>query len=1162
MIKEIIANQKINSETAMMQSYRVGKNKLEGEGENTVISMHSALNKTGTIDVFALDYSGTMHCILIDPNVSTGRTKLSLSGQLIKGIEVSPNLADPESPEAFYQRTFAWASAESTTSIYEIHINAEKKEIELELLGTIAANYESAKACIGCHVDGLFMVLNNVLIRLDAGHFEVCKTEIPGQVKPKMRQSSNGTWPLLSLVAAETSVIKGWEPLEFGSDTVFFENTWATSIDGVHPNNPQFDFCCYENADGRIQFYVVYLQLFGSEFETSQIGVTEVTLTNGNVPVKEKISEGFKIPSPEDFLPPQLKIMVERNSLGDTSIFTGVSIISDLYIPPVMGPFRIDTLSVQTHFTKTFLRAKPEDPLPAERSWTKMMPFSEDARYFNLVTCNRLPNSKFPMAYLVDNDFKIIEYYQRQYSDEKSYQKRWSSRTVEWSDANISERDQPLLEGKCFHTTIRIKDEYGEPVPLTEVFITPSNYYPSFLNGEFKQMTALQPQSVVTNEAGEISIEYELENSGHAPSLLVSTVKEGHNEYNSSSVFPDEAVYEKYKNISDQDLLSDTGGYQVIPPDKLAAVGAVKDALRQICSHEVEPIDFTDPIKGLERRLKPKPNQSPWVLDFTGNIPIFAEVDEDTFVRLREEYPDISSLADTTAFSELGFDPIGWAITTVGDAVESAANFGAEIVNFAVEGLNAVISFVMEDLKFSLVLELELVRDALGAVQVVFDQVGTVAGVVIGWTMNLLGFLFNWDEIKRMKTLIEGEYASGWNHFSEWITEQLSDSEEKLESLIDKISKGLSGPFQMTPEQGGDNKMDSFGTKGVMQLLPESAGPSINPINKFFDLATKELTQFAGGIHIDIPVEEVKVEFEKIQVKIQDKLVNEAEEAIERIKKVFDPPQEFAKKSFNELLTLIKESVLLFPELLTDIKEELVALANIIKTSITKVFEALMAEIYVPVLSSIYKGIFGTPMTILGLLSLLAAIPLSFAGLALGETVSIEAGCIVAAVMSCLSAIVAIGIDKIHKINGGDGIRATVLGFYFGMSILSTVILANTAGMSSDEMIFRYIYGILGVFGLMVGVIIEGLTEAGCRLFISILELLGGTVTCIISAIEIFIHENERLLLGGLLADSCRFIFSGGARLTGTFRVPAVAVANIGLGATAAGLYGAEAASQ
>ena len=1146
-------NHSFQTETAMMQSYRVGRNQLD----TSILTVESKLNKLGSIDLLTIDANQNLSCTYVDPDASTGRVKTTLTGKAINGVQVSPNLVDPEIPELYYQRAFAWSIGGGTT-IYEVKINSESKTIELETIGTVGIDLPDAKSSIGLHDDGLFLVLGNVIIRLDQGAFGYYKTGIPGIVKPRMKQSSNGSWPLVKLVAAESGNMKGWSGREVSGDTVLFNNVWGTGIDSIHSKYPQFDFSSCEDSEGKASFYQVNLgKVEGNRYAT-QLIVTEVIQENDTYVRSGIVSRDIELPVPDDNydwinIPPELKITAERNNVGDISIFTSISMVTYIYVPPYMGSIDIKQLSLKAHLTKTYLREKPEDPMPAHRSWTKMMPFHEEPMFNTFLTSNRLPNSKFPMTYIVSNEGRIIEYYQRQYADKNSYQKRWSTKTVEWDDASKPQEEEPLLEGKCFHTTIRLLDQYNEPIPLTEVFITPSNYYPCHLNGKFTQMTALTPQAVMTNAAGEISVEYELEHSGHAPSLTVSTNKDNNADANSKKVTPDEAVYERYKNVSDQDLLANLGGYQVIPPHLAGTVGAVGNAIRNICSHQLTSIENS---MG-DRKLEPNSNQSPWVLSFSEDIPSYREIDRKELEELKQQYPDISTFKDHPNFQDLGFNPFNWIATTIGDAIQAVVSTGAKIVEYIVDGIKAQINFVMDELQFSLALEIVVVRDALGFVQVIFDKVGTAAGTVIGWTMNLLGFLFNWDEIKRNKEMIENLYNSGWESMANEVDKRLQDPIQKIESLIATISSTLSGPFQMTPEQGGDKKMDSFGTGGIMDYLPANSGSAINPINKFFDLATNSSNLFAAKLNFQMDTSEIYAQLTQILAKIQSKLQLEGETAVNRLQELINPPAAFAEKTFNELLTIIKECILLVPEILTEIKGELATLTDKVRGLVRQAFEALKAEIYVPVLSSIYKGIFGTPMTVIGMISLLAAIPLSFAGFAFAEGISIETGCIVAGVMSCLSAIWAILLDGVHKMPDETRIFAGV--FYFAFTVVSMIVLGQTDGVKTDELAVRIVYVIFGVIGIIASCTIENATQDGCRIIIGGVELVGGAILCIMSAVEVFVHQNERFLLGGMLADSGRFVCCGGARLVDKLRLPVVIGVNVGLGGTAAGLYGHEA---
>lgn len=1148
-------NYSFQTETAMMQSYRVGRNQLD----TSVLTIESMLNKQGSIDIFTLEVNNNLTCTYVDPDASTGRVRTTLAGKEIVGVQVSPNLVDPETPELYYQRAFAW-SRDGGTTIHEIKINRESKTIELETVGTVGIDLSAAKSSIGLHDDGLFMVLGNVIIRLDQGAFGYYKTEIPGIVKPRMKQSSNGSWPLVKLVAAESGNMKGWSGREVSGDTVLFGNVWGTGIDSIHPKYPQFDFSVCEDSEGKASFYQLNLGKVEGKYNATQLIVTEVVQENDRYVRSGIISRDIELPIPDDNyewinIPPELKITAERNNVGDTSIFTSISMVTYIYVPPYMGAITIDQVSLKAHLTKTYLREKPEDPMPEHRSWTKMMPFHEEAMFNTILTSNRLPNSKFPMTYIVSNEGRIIEYYQRQYADKNSYQKRWSSKTVEWDDASKPQEEEPLLEGKCFHTTIRLVDEHKEPVPLTEVFITPSNYYPCLLNGKFTQMTALTPQAATTNAAGEISVEYELEHSGHAPSLVVSLEKEGHTEDNSEKVIPDDAVYKRYKTVSDQDLLANLGGYQVIPPHLSGAVGAVGNAIRNICSHQLTSIGNSMGTGG--RKLEPNPNQSPWVLSFSEGIPSYREIDQKELEELKQQYPDISTFRDHPNFQDLGFNPFNWIATTVGDAIEAVVSTGAQIVDYIVDGIKAQINFVMEELQFSLPLEIAVVRDALGFVQVIFDKVGTAAGTVIGWTMNLLGFLFNWDEIKRMKEMVENQYNAGWESMADGVTQRLHYTADNIESLIDHLSTTLSGPFQMSPEQGGDKKMDSFGTGGIMDLLPANSGSAINPINKFFDLATNPSSLFRGRINFEINTDEIRAQLAVIMAKIQSKLQAEGETTVNRLQELINPPEAFAEKTFNELLNLIKECILTVPEILTEIKTELKGLIEKVIGCVRQTFEALKAEVYIPVLSNIYKGIFGTPMTILGMIALLTAIPLSFSGTDFADTVSIEAACIVAAVMSCLSAILAILLDGVHHLVGD--FRTIPVACYFALTAVSMIVLAQTDGIKTDEVIIRIIYVVFAVSGLLASFAIQDLSKGDCKSLIGGVEAFGGTILTICCFVEIFVHKHERYLLGGMLADSGRFLICGGARLVDKFRIPVVVGVNVGLGGTAAGLYGHEA---
>jgi uncharacterized membrane protein len=351
--------------------------------------------------------------------------------------------------------------------------------------------------------------------------------------------------------------------------------------------------------------------------------------------------------------------------------------------------------------------------------------------------------------------------------------------------------------------------------------------------------------------------------------------------------------------------------------------------------------------------------------------------------------------------------------------------------------------------------------------------------------------------------------------------------------------------------------MDSFGTGGIMDFIPANSKPAINPINKFFDLATNSSNLLGARLNFKMDTSEIYAQLMQILAKIESKIEEQGETAVNRLQELINPPAAFAEKTFNELLTIIKECILLVPTILTEIKGELATLTDKVRGFVRQAFEALKAEIYVPVLSSIYKGIFGTPMTVIGMISLLAAIPLSFAGIAFTESIPLKTGCIVAAVMSCVSAIWAILLEGVH--NMPDETRIVPGAFYFGFTVASMIVLAQTDGVKTDEVAIRIVYAIFGLVGIIASFTIENATQKGCRLIIGGVELVGGAIVCIMSAIEVFAHQNERFLLGGMLADSGRFVCCGGARVVNKLRIPVLIGVNVGLGGTAAGLYGHEA---
>lgn len=325
----------------------------------------------------------------------------------------------------------------------------------------------------------------------------------------------------------------------------------------------------------------------------------------------------------------------------------------------------------------------------------------------------------------------------------------------ESSDAGTFEQERVYLEvdGPVADTQVyRVGIELGAnaaPAIGAAVTISASETCVALIDGRRRVVGPKRPVQVQSNQQGAAWLSLAMDDSLYVPSIFISSPVLAHD----LVLDPSDKIHTYLGNLESDALAAAKDprtGTSVLPDPANAA--SVATAIRELTA--ITPTEPSPAIAGAPRLTSNV--RAAWVED--GTIPGPKAVTQTapssfrlskadsgiiTFERLtsaqvEQHVADMATLPIVTmSILDIFEDAWDWVKSTVED-----------IVSIVVTGAQAALRVVIDGVTYAYNFYLDTYNAVFNAINMVLDYAGVLLGTALGWLLELLGFLFDWQAIK------------------------------------------------------------------------------------------------------------------------------------------------------------------------------------------------------------------------------------------------------------------------------------------------------------------------------------------------------------------------------------------------------------------------------
>ena len=682
----------------------------------------------------------------------------------------------------------------------------------------------------------------------------------------------------------------------------------------------------------------------------------------------------------------------------------------------------------------------------------------------------------------------------------------WQDEESDWHIAPIETKSLSETEpASVFTATLGLIDDVGRPASGFQVDVTASEPAQVVINNRPYWLDPSKPAvPVQANPFGSINVAMVVENSLYSPTVCFDSSwfdKSG----GKIEVRPDVAAYDYLRNIesvSDEALLAAKDpltGDPVIPTAQQGKVDDVKRAISQATSmaegayapdaNLPRALAKLQGRRGIRYRppgevpTKPKlreadlPGAGCWHFGRSATGAFFAGTLQSTEFNalLAQAQPVEERRAALAAAGLTGFLGVDW-----GDVWEAVKNGVVTAFNFAVEKARAVIEFVIEGVRlvWDFVLdELEQVWDVVGGI---FNALGTALGTVVGWLLEVVGFIFDWTGS------IEANRQVLYDLLTKTTVERLQSfqiSEQKA-----KVEEWLNSVFNVETINTQVGQLGSDGNTTVANMVNEpaaspaaifaSVGDSmLEPAMWLFDKASDFLPQMnVAPAPVEIPalnsaIESFLNDVDKPFADLGEKIASKIEELMETMGEIVT----FEDQSLYKLIQLFEALIDAIRVFALSIVDAACSLFEALVNLSSEIIEGLNTKLEIPFLSAFYLQVFKRELTILDLLCMILAVPMAIFGggddelLAAGEGNPAIAMAGVALVVWALFNLAAEYLD----LQLGQPLIAMPVAIMANLSlafaaVLGLLDLPGWGKMTADEQVFWVLGAVVVAFDLVL----------------------------------------------------------------------------------------------
>lgn len=570
----------------------------------------------------------------------------------------------------------------------------------------------------------------------------------------------------------------------------------------------------------------------------------------------------------------------------------------------------------------------------------------------------------------------------------------WSrGASLNWHPEAINLPGGTVSMVKTYRTSASVTDEFNASVPQLPVRVSASEHVAAIINGQSYAIGPDQPAAVTTNAMGCVTATLEISNSLHAPTVIMEAdfLAGGRLELR-----PDSAAQTFLKSVTPRQLLDGVDPFSGVPilhggHHREEDASAVAQALAEVCKmmeEHYEPVAAPAecPVKlRAQRGLRwlPASAERPpfhlghraasggaWSLDLSAGRPLFRRL-------THEEFEEWVALARSAAGGAEGLFGIDW-----GSLWESVKNAITDVVAVAVEAGRAVIKFVINGIERILEYAIAAIEHVFDLVVAVFDAVGTMLGTVVGWLMEAIGFLFNWDEIKQVRDRLRSQIrkmavelpsrAADPATLAAPFRETLQQMRTRLQEWIAEIDREPvgAGSFQAL-----------IGTVPTLPSFFETGGASFfEPVSWLFDKVGEALAKLVGdyGFPPIAGTSEAIASLKARAAEAAEILLSLARELLNKqLLSWIISLQAFEASGIVALLRVLVDKVQRIIDRVDSVVADLVKVLHLAFVNPGSMIDWLDRELHVPFLSAFYKQVLGNELSLFDAACLVLALPLA-----------------------------------------------------------------------------------------------------------------------------------------------------------------------------------------
>jgi hypothetical protein len=541
--------------------------------------------------------------------------------------------------------------------------------------------------------------------------------------------------------------------------------------------------------------------------------------------------------------------------------------------------------------------------------------------------------------------------------------------TTLWKESNVPLMDTGhVLEFNCYTTHLHFEDESYQPLINKPVQITASAWSFVTVNGKVHSIDPTTPATVPTDAQGNITIINKVEklatpvlhlqadflsqaldvNPGHKISEGLKQVKSG-GDLSTAKLHNGQPLLDKSFDQGTLDSAAQSVQQLTQAGDSLPASGSSSGGHMRAMA--VAPsLHLLNPAQ--------VPVGHIWGMSFANGQAIYVEgADARALVAPTHSHGMVAMTSAEEFFADIG------------DFFESLWNGLKEIGHFILEKVEDGLKFIINVAGKVFHFVLKVVMEVLKVINWVLEH---TLGISIEKFIEWLGFLFDWDDVKKMHKVI----VNVANQTLSFAQAEAVVLEDKVSNFFEHLKEKVQA---LGPLPEGDQDVKSSHTQFIGQQGASSGAPSMlhSPGGNYANYQTLH-----GGV-MTASWEMNATPSDPLTAFIDDVLAPTVDSFVHTIKKLFEDIKDAYEKSnltFNQLLKELEVDFLV--GLLDALEKLVVGLIKFVADIITLVQELINRKVDIPFIGGfvqwLYKEISDSDLTILDGFAMLIAIPVTF----------------------------------------------------------------------------------------------------------------------------------------------------------------------------------------